>query len=165
MPVALISTRTSPAFGPSRSTSTISSGFLASNATAARVFISGLRFRLAALHQRSCSPPGRSLPPHTGIFRLGVGCGLVFLFGGTCTPDSVVGAGTQIDVEVVHITGDIRIIAKRRHHLLLRRVHVLAATRDDTDEVAVAHGLERLRECGGVSRSHPVRPMADVAFR
>src|SRR3569623_838710 len=40
MPVALISTRTSPALGPSRSTSTISSGFLASNATAARVFIS-----------------------------------------------------------------------------------------------------------------------------
>src|ERR1700753_441756 len=39
MPVALISTRTSPAFGPSRSTSTISSGFFASNATAARVFI------------------------------------------------------------------------------------------------------------------------------
>src|SRR6266404_1349594 len=39
MPVALISTRTSPAFGPSRSSSTISSGFFASNATAARVFI------------------------------------------------------------------------------------------------------------------------------
>src|ERR1700712_419513 len=39
MPVALISTRTSPAFGPSRSSSTISSGFLASNATAARVFM------------------------------------------------------------------------------------------------------------------------------
>src|ERR1700753_3519457 len=41
IPVALISTRTSPAFGPSRSSSTISSGFLASKATAARVFISG----------------------------------------------------------------------------------------------------------------------------
>src|SRR5215468_10054720 len=39
MPVALISTRTSPAFGPSRSSSTISSGFFASNATAARVFM------------------------------------------------------------------------------------------------------------------------------
>src|SRR5678815_3593186 len=40
MPVAMISTKTSPAFGPSRSTSTISSGFFASNATAARVFMS-----------------------------------------------------------------------------------------------------------------------------
>src|SRR5690606_27331778 len=39
IPVALISTSTSPALGPSRSTSTISSGFPASNATAAWVFI------------------------------------------------------------------------------------------------------------------------------
>src|SRR4051794_14919712 len=39
MPVAMISTRTSPCLGPSRSTSTISSGFFASNATAARVFM------------------------------------------------------------------------------------------------------------------------------
>src|SRR5215471_9381574 len=39
MPVALISTRTSPAFGPSRSTSRISSGLAFSTATAARVFM------------------------------------------------------------------------------------------------------------------------------
>src|SRR3954463_6059274 len=39
MPVAMISTNTSPAFGPSRSTSTISSGCLGAKATAARVFI------------------------------------------------------------------------------------------------------------------------------
>ena len=39
MPVAMISTSTSPAFGPSRSSSTISSGCLASKATAARVFM------------------------------------------------------------------------------------------------------------------------------
>src|ERR1700749_3184037 len=39
MPLALISTRTSPALGPSRSSSTISSGFFASKATAARVFM------------------------------------------------------------------------------------------------------------------------------
>src|SRR5690349_14636879 len=39
MPVAMISTSTSPCFGPSRSTSTISKGCLAAKATAARVFI------------------------------------------------------------------------------------------------------------------------------
>jgi hypothetical protein len=39
MPVAMISTSTSPALGPSRSSSTISSGVFASNATAARVFM------------------------------------------------------------------------------------------------------------------------------
>src|ERR1700694_6003098 len=42
MPVALISTSTSPARGPSRSTSTISSGFFDSKASAARVFIGWL---------------------------------------------------------------------------------------------------------------------------
>jgi hypothetical protein len=42
MPVALISISTSPARGPSRSTSTISNGRLASKATAARVFMAGL---------------------------------------------------------------------------------------------------------------------------
>src|SRR5215217_2878088 len=39
MPVALISMSTSPALGPSRSTSTISSGLPAAKATAARVFM------------------------------------------------------------------------------------------------------------------------------
>src|SRR5215813_6766735 len=39
IPVALISISTSPAFGPSRSTSMISSGFPAATATAARVFM------------------------------------------------------------------------------------------------------------------------------
>src|SRR5437764_2868266 len=48
MPVAIISTSTSPALGPSRSTSTISSGLLASNATAARVFIQSVSFEEAA---------------------------------------------------------------------------------------------------------------------
>src|SRR4029078_8058289 len=38
-PVALISTSTSPAFGPSRSTSSMTSGLPAAYATAARVFM------------------------------------------------------------------------------------------------------------------------------
>src|SRR5918993_49370 len=42
MPVAMISISTSPSLGPSRSSSTISSGCLASKATAARVFMSRL---------------------------------------------------------------------------------------------------------------------------
>src|SRR5215475_12145551 len=156
MPVALISTRTSPAFGPSRSTSTISSGFLASNATAARVFIlvSTFALRRYIIVRGSLFP--RSFPSHAGIFRLGVGCRLVFLLGGTRPPDGIVGASRQIDVEVVHVAGDIWIIAERRRHLLLRRIHVFTAARDDADEVAVAHGFQRLRQCGRVSRSHSV---------
>src|SRR3954468_6336156 len=60
MPVALISTSTSPVFPPSRSPSTISSGCLASKATAARVFMSrfpsGVWPRLATVRaMRQCS--------------------------------------------------------------------------------------------------------------
>src|SRR5262245_55718064 len=53
MPVALISTMTSPALGPSRSTSTISSGLAFSNATAARVFIAVCSLPHAGSRRRS----------------------------------------------------------------------------------------------------------------
>src|SRR3954463_3027939 len=148
MPVALISTRTSPAFGPSRSTSTISNGFLASKATAARVFIVGsLRFvgrtcrPIGEMHQAtrgarvsevtelnwpsedsSGSGVGQWLWrfAHAGTFRLGIGIGFVLALAGANAADSVVGAGTQIDVEVVHVAGDVAVIAERRHHIFLR---------------------------------------------
>src|SRR5215469_4317497 len=107
MPVALISTRTSPVFGPSRSSSTISSGFFASKATAARVFM--------ILNPVSCSVFGA----HTGIFRIGIGFGLVLMLCGTHASDRVIGARAQIDVDVVHVTGDVRIVAEGRHHILL----------------------------------------------
>src|SRR6186997_2758634 len=58
MPVAMISTSTSPSFGPSRSTSTISSGCLAAKATAARVFIDGSsRFGRRLAKQEAANPP------------------------------------------------------------------------------------------------------------
>src|SRR6187402_862165 len=62
MPVAMISTSTSPAFGPSRSSSTISSGRFASNATAARVFIAvSPVLRAAAYEGRRVCSSGRLL--------------------------------------------------------------------------------------------------------
>ena len=51
MPVALISTSTSPALGPSRSTSMISSGFPAATATAARVFMGYPPMRFSSAFQ------------------------------------------------------------------------------------------------------------------
>src|SRR5579872_7110627 len=123
MPVALISTRTSPAFGPSRSSSTISRGFLASNATAARVFMVLIL---------SCS--ASLLGAHTGILGLGVGGGLVFVLGWANAPDGIVGPRPQVDVDVVQVAGHVRIVAEGRHHVLLRRVDVLAAARDGRDE-------------------------------
>src|SRR5712664_3677722 len=99
MPVALISTRTSPAFGPSRSSSTISSGFFAANATAARVFMAQLQFlvvypgRLGAQSESSVSDS--SALAHAGIFRLLKGRRLVFVFGRTHPAHGVVGASPQ----------------------------------------------------------------------
>src|SRR5580698_7151849 len=100
MPVALISTRTSPAFGPSRSSSTISSGFLAAKATAARVFISYSCF--ASHGRQACFDPRvhafshlQSLS-HATAFGLGVSIGLVFVLRRTNAPDRIVGAGAEI---------------------------------------------------------------------
>src|SRR5579862_1052051 len=56
MPVALISTSTSPAFGPSRSTVSIESGFPASHATAALVCMSSSFFKNNC-HSRECGNP------------------------------------------------------------------------------------------------------------
>src|SRR5437763_313927 len=63
MPVALISTRTSPALGPSRSSSMISSGFFASNATAARVFMCLSPQTSCLSRRRQGSNPAKS-PEH-----------------------------------------------------------------------------------------------------
>src|SRR4030088_1633140 len=103
MPVALISTRTSPAFGPSRSSSTISSGFFAANATAARVFMAQLQF-LVVYPGRLCAQSESSALAHAGILRLLRGGRLVFVFGRTHPAHRVIGASAQIDVEVVHVT-------------------------------------------------------------
>src|SRR5688572_23064080 len=60
MPVALISTSTSPAFGPSRSTSWISSGFPAATATAARTFM--VQLPLRSLTSKRSREAGWHLP-------------------------------------------------------------------------------------------------------
>src|SRR4249919_361808 len=59
MPVAMISTSTSPCFGPSRSTSTISSGCLGAKATAARVFIERLHSCCGGLCLEEAPYPSR----------------------------------------------------------------------------------------------------------
>src|SRR6476620_10101373 len=156
MPVALISTRTSPAFGPSRSSSTISSGFLASKATAARVFISVSPQQMLARADL--------LPAHAGVFRPRIGLRLVFFLGGADASGRVIGAGAQVNIEVVHVAGDAGVVAERRHDVLLRAADVLAAAGDDAKEVGIAHGLGRGLQGRGVGRTHSVGPMADVTL-
>src|ERR1700737_2833338 len=145
MPVALISTRTSPAFGPSRSSSMISSGFFASNATAARVFILNSTFASqrnvktychlhAADHRRRI--PNSSLA-HAGILGLLRGGRLVFLLSRPHAPYRVAGAGPQIDVEVVHVAGNVRVVTEGRHDVLLRTADVLAAAGEHAEGVQI----------------------------
>src|SRR3954451_10285373 len=143
MPVALISIRTSPALGPSRSSSMISSGFFASNATAARVFIVNSTF---AFQDILASPAYKAYSlavGHAGILCLLCGGGFVFVLGGASAADGVIGAGTQIHVHVVEIADDVAIVAKRWHHVILRAADVLPAACHHREEVSVAHGLER----------------------
>src|SRR5271155_6043951 len=98
MPVALISTRTSPAFGPSRSSSTISSGFLASKATAARVFM--VWSRCSRLFLRA----------HAGVFGLRVDWRLVFVLCRAHASNGIVGARSQVDEKIVQVASHVRII-------------------------------------------------------
>src|SRR5258708_3088064 len=127
MPVALISISTSPAFGPSRSSSMISSGFFASNATAARVFILSSTFALQeilALNPWHClqirNSFDRSFLCHAGIFGFLRGRWFVFMLCGPAAGDCVVSAGPQIDIDVVEVADDVLVIAKCRHDVVLR---------------------------------------------
>src|ERR1700733_14756142 len=111
MPVALISTRTSPALGPSRSSSMISSGFFASNATAARVFIlcSCCALRKTCRHPRYAVHdfPTPSFDPRAAGFGGFGGLRLVFMLGWTTAGNGIIGAGPQIDVDVVEVAHNI----------------------------------------------------------
>src|SRR5260370_38862937 len=171
MPVALISTSTSPAFGPSRSSSMISSGFFASNATAARVFIRNSTFAFQGILRFDFwrgpdrNPSDRSTFAHAGVLCFLGGRRFVFMLCGPRPGDSAAGAGTQIDVDVVHITRDVRIVAERRHDVLIRRVDVLATACDHSKEVAVPHRLERILQGRCVTGTHAIRAVADMTFR
>ena len=47
---------------------------------------------------------------HASVFRLGVDLVLLVLLGRTLPTPRFVGAGAEIDVEVVHVAGDVRIV-------------------------------------------------------
>src|SRR5450759_907697 len=76
----------------------------------------------------------RSALAHAGILRLLCGRWLVFMLRGPHAAHRVIGASTEIDVEVVHIAGDVRIVAERRHDVILRRGDVLATARDHPED-------------------------------
>src|SRR5258708_20054763 len=68
-------------------------------------------------------------------------------------------------VETVNVTGNVRIVAERRHDIILRSADVLATARDHSKEVTVAHRLECILQRRCVRGAHAVGAMADVALR
>src|SRR3954454_3585815 len=107
-------------------------------------------------------PPGNSLDTYSkdtysvdstysqaGVFCLLVRLGFVFVLRRPRPSHRVIGAGTQINVEIVHVAGDIWIIAECRHDVFLRRADVLPTAGDHSEEVTVVHGLERILQRGG----------------
>src|ERR1700730_15567642 len=79
-----------------------------------------------------------------GVLRLGERLGFWLALFRPHPSDGFVGASTQIDVDVVDITHDIRIGAECRHDVLLGRAHVLAPARHNAEEIVVAETLERI---------------------
>src|SRR5713226_4743347 len=134
---------------------------------------SKLHFRFSRYRKNILSPnsahrqrtPKCSSLAHAGILGLLRGGRLVFMLRRPHTTRRVVGAGAQIDVEVVHVAGDVRIVTEGRHDVLLRTADVLAAAGDHAEEVWVAHRLERVLQRRRVGRSHAVGAVADVALR
>src|SRR5436305_14429854 len=93
---------------------------------------------------KSRPDPKRSLPAHARIFVLGIGVVLVVMLAGTGATPGLVGAGAQVDVEIVHVASDVRVIAESRHHVLLRGRAVLATGGDYAVDISVVHGPARI---------------------
>src|SRR5665213_420674 len=170
MPVALISSKTSPALGPSRSTSTISSGFFASNATAARDFILNSPLRSATPQTLPSSATLahsrlRSFDSCTAGFGGGGGGRLVFVVGRTAAGDGIVGARAQVHIDVVEVAHHVDVGGERRHHLVVGGVDMLAPVGDDVGEVRIAQRLQRIRQRRRIARALAIGAMTDMAVR
>ena len=106
-----------------------------------------------------------ALTARATVLELGDRVRLAFVLGRSCARDCVIGAGSEIDENVVEITHDIAICAERRHDALLRRVDVLASVDHDIREVGVAERLQRFAEPRSIGRSFAVGAVAHVALR
>src|SRR5689334_16319706 len=127
------------------------------------------RFLTISLNHRnwSCRPGTRERSarlPETAVLGLGDRCGLVFMFLWPSARNGVIGTSPEIDKDVVEVTHDVRIGAERRHHALLRRVHVLAPVHHHVGEVGEVDRLQRIAQGGGVGRSFAVGAVAHMAI-
>src|SRR5712671_401802 len=100
-----------------------------------------------------------------GVLRLGERLGLRLALFRPRPSEGLVGAGTQVNVDVIDVAHDIRIGAECRHDVFLCRAYVLAPTRHDGEEIAVAEPLERILQRWRIARSFAVGTVANVALR
>jgi hypothetical protein len=101
---------------------------------------------------------------HACCFGFREGGGLCRLFLRPAAADGVGRARPQINVDIVEIAHNILVRAESRHHILLRRVHLLAPVRHDIEKVRIGHRLDRVGEGRRIARAQPIGPVADMAI-
>src|SRR5688500_11413893 len=93
-----------------------------------------------AVTSRPRTASATRLASKTGLFKLIQLLGLVVALGGTAASQRAVGAGLEINIDVVDVAHDVLVIAERRHDALAAAGFVHdAPAGDDTHEFAVAH--------------------------
>src|SRR3984893_4203399 len=134
-------------------------------------FAMGLSSRRAGLHRIAnascCFGAGQhsALQPKAAVFCLGGPLGLVFMLLRSSARNGPVGAGSEIDENIVEITHDVRISCERRHDVFLRRIDVIPAVDHGVDEVKVPHRFQRIGERWSIGRPFTVRAVANMAVR
>src|SRR5258708_4757560 len=99
-----------------------------------------------------------------GVLRLGERLGLRFALFRPRPSEGLVGAGAQVNVDVIDIAHDIRIGAECRHDVFLRRAYILAPARHDAEEIAVAEPLERILQRRRIARPLAVGAVTNLAL-
>src|SRR5258708_29087846 len=99
------------------------------------------------------------------VLRLGKRLGLSLALFRPRPSKGLVGAGAQVNVDVIDVAHDIRIGAECRHDVFLCRAYVFAPPSHDAEEIAVAEPLERILQRRRIARSFAVGTVANVALR
>src|SRR3712207_6543295 len=104
----------------------------------------------------SVNPARLVLSAETRLF--GIFCSL-WLFISLLRPAAVegtIGAGPEIDVDVIQIADDILVGTERRHDAGIAAAGNLPTLNDNLGELLVGHGLQRVRQGGSIRRPRRV---------
>src|SRR5215211_6975950 len=110
----------------------------------------------------TCDP--LSAPSEAGVLVLGRSFGLVLALVGPSPCKDAVRSRLEVDVNVVEVTHNVRILAEGGHYLLLRRVDDLPAVHHDLHEIIAGHRLERIDQGRGIGAALAIGSVARMAF-